>query len=97
MEKLEELGERIADLLVELIIGQRLGVRDRLSVQYRSLNYRCLEHCPRALIHVAHLHPHPLADYLSSSIIEQLNYISARWCKQVIYGQNLPGLTPHNC
>jgi hypothetical protein len=57
VEVLEELGKGIADLLVELIIGQRLGVRDRLSVQHRSLNYCCLEYCPRALIHVAHLHP----------------------------------------
>jgi hypothetical protein len=57
MEKLEELGKRIANLLVELIVGQRLGVRDRLSVQHRSLNYCCLEYCPRALIHVAHLRP----------------------------------------
>src|SRR6185312_14803913 len=76
VEVLEELGKGVADLLVELVVGQRLGVRDRLSVQHR-----CLEYCPRALIHVAHLHPHLLADYLSSSIIEQLNYISARWCK----------------
>jgi hypothetical protein len=65
VEKLEELGERIADLLVELFVGQRLSVRDRLSVQHRGLEY-----CPRALIHAAHLHPHPLADYLSTSIIE---------------------------
>ena len=65
VEVLEELGQGVADLLVELIIGQRLGMRDRLSVQHR-----CLEYCPRTLIHVAHLHPHPLADYLSTSIIE---------------------------
>src|SRR6266566_6157828 len=47
VEELEELGERIADQLVELLVGQRLGVRDRLGVEHRSLEY-----CPRTLVHI---------------------------------------------
>src|SRR4051812_13679866 len=46
------------------------------------------------LVHCAHLRPNPLGNYLSISIIEQLNYIPACWCKQVNYGQ-ISQSSPH--
>ena len=69
VDVLDELGERIADLLVQLIVGQRFDVRyrpciDRPCIDRPCINQPCInqpriKHRPGAFVHLLHLRSPP--------------------------------------